>query len=343
MRSVFFVFTSVLVLFFSGCTTVKESVEEKTDYAILETYELSENQEELDKLQFDEIWGYLYASQNDRLPENCPVTDIGYFGAGLSTFGSLCDVPDVTKLKQTGKTDGKRIHMVVADNGKALTHFCISPEYNVRHKLINDIADAAVAFDGVQIDFELVSLADAEHYISFLTELKHKLKGKIFSVAVPARMKKNEIYDYEKISAIADKILIMAYDEHWSTSKPGPVASVEWCKKILDYAKTVLSKKQLIMGIPFYGRAWADVNPATAYRYVTLQKLIKEKNFSEDIFQRTDSIPNFKYEQTVNVTVFYEDCESVKEKAALYRKEGISQIGFWCIGQEQSEVWDLFR
>ena len=97
------------------------------------------------------------------------------------------------------------------------------------------------------------------------------------------------------------------------------------------------------MGLPFYGRAWADVNPATAYRYVTLQKLIKEKNLSEEIITRTDSIPNFKYEQLVNVTVFYEDCESVKEKADMYKTQGVAQIGFWCIGQEAPEVWELFR
>lgn len=341
MRSFFYLtFAAFLFLSLFACSSVKDIPEEEPEISILETYY---SEEALEESGFDEIWGYLYASQNDRLPENCPVTDIGYFGAGLSTFGFLCDVPDVNKLKKTGRAEGKRIHMVVADNGKALTHFCISSEYSVRNKLINDIVEAAGPFDGVQIDFELVSASDAEDYITFLSELKHKLKDKIFSVALPARMKKNEIYDYEKIAAIADKILIMAYDEHWSTSKPGPVASVEWCKKVVEYAKTVIPRKQLIMGLPFYGRAWADVNPATAYRYVTLQKLIKEKNLSEEIITRTDSIPNFKYEQLVNVTVFYEDCESIKEKADMYKTQGVAQIGFWCIGQEAPEVWELFR
>ena len=46
-----------------------------------------------------------------------------------------------------------------------------------------------------------------------------------------------------------DKIIVMAYDEHWATSAPGAIASLSWCKKIADYASSVIPKEKLVIAI----------------------------------------------------------------------------------------------
>ncbi|MBQ4498162.1 MAG: hypothetical protein II973_11765, partial [Spirochaetaceae bacterium] len=181
---------------------------------------------------FNEIWGYLIAGEDRFYSSELPITDIGYFGAGLSTFGKLVDAPSRAKVPETNA----RVHMVVIDNGRALTHFCLDPEFKIRNTLIDSLIKASADYDGLQIDFELVSADDKEHYLSFLRELKSKLKkNQILSVAIPARTRKlsSDAYDYEKIAAIVDRIIVMAYDEHWSTSAPGPIASEAWCKNVL--------------------------------------------------------------------------------------------------------------
>jgi spore germination protein YaaH len=73
----------------------------------------------------------------------------------------------------------------------------------------------------------------------------------------------------------------MAYDEHWSGSTPGSVASLTWCEKVADYALKTIENKKLVMGIPFYGRAWGEINPSRAYRFSSLSKLMNEKGIQD--------------------------------------------------------------
>ncbi len=70
----------------------------------------------------------------------------------------------------------------------------------------------------------------------------------------------------------------MAYDEHWSGSTPGPVASLAWCAKVADYATSAIDSDKIVMGLPLYGRAWQDKKLARALRYEAVQDLAAEKS-----------------------------------------------------------------
>ncbi|MDR1748523.1 MAG: glycoside hydrolase, partial [Spirochaetaceae bacterium] len=272
---------------------------------------------------FSEIWAYLMSGEEKTYTPGMPVSDIGYFGAGISSFGKLADVPDRAKIKGFNG----RVHLVVAQvTNRALNHFCIDPELPIRNRLIDDIAAAAVPYDGVQIDFELIPPEDRENYYSFLSELKERIGSRILSVAIPARTRYiKDAYEYERLAEVADKILIMAYDEHWSTSAPGSIASIEWCERITAYAVQKIPPHKLIMGMPFYGRAWASANPAKAYRHPTLQRLIEEKEITR--ISRTNHIPHFTYQETVTVSVYFEDRISVLKRTEMYHRKNIRNIG----------------
>ena len=54
----------------------------------------------------------------------------------------------------------------------------------------------------------------------------------------------DEAYDYAAIGRIADAVVLMAYDEHWSTSAPGPIASRPWFEDGLDQAAERIDPEQ---------------------------------------------------------------------------------------------------
>lgn len=116
----------------------------------------------------------------------------------------------------------------------------------------------------------------------------------------------------------------MAYDEHWSGSKPGSVASLSWCSNVARYALETIGAKKLVMGIPFYGRAWSEINPSRAYRYPTVQKLMQDKGVAS--INIIDGSNYFEYTETVKVYVYYEDYRSVHRRADMYAGMGIHQI-----------------
>ena len=285
---------------------------------------------------FDGIWGYLMAGEEQFLDASFPLSDVGYFGAGLSPFGTLSGVPARSKIASFKG----RVHLVVAEvSNQALTHFVLNPEYPLRDRLVADIVRAADGYDGVQIDFETVHPADGGNFGVFLALLRQRLPPeKELSVAVPARVRKiNDAYDYELVSRIADRVVVMAYDEHWSGSAPGSVASIEWCERVLEYALSTIHRDKLVMGMPFYGRAWADQKHSRAYKFSTLTDLKKVKKVKS--IQRVKDIPFFKYTEPVTVTVYYEDLRSVAARGGIYRSAGVRFVSFWRLGQEDPARW----
>ena len=229
------------------------------------------------QVTFKEVWGYLMRGEEKLFSKTAPITDVFYFSASVNETGLIN-----TSVKPPYKPffDGgeQRIHIVISDltNSSRMT-LCLNKKYGVRNKLIQNIIDVSEKFDGVQIDFEAVLKKDRGAFLVFLRDLRRSLAPeKILSVAVPAkRMYVDDAYDYELIAKIADRILVMAYDQHWSKSKPGPVASLNWCKEVADYASKNIPKKKLIMGLPLYGREWETDGPSRSVKWSHMAELLE--------------------------------------------------------------------
>ena len=288
---------------------------------------------------FKEIWGYVIAGQEAALTRGLPITDVGYFGAEVDMYGNLSKVPNRQAL--SGFTG--RVHLTVTCGNYALTYFVLLPGSEQRKKLIADLIAATQNFDGLNIDFENIPPRSGEAFLSFLKELREGLpKNKIFSVCLYGRHRTltNDVYCYEKITPLADKIFVMAYDEHWGGSAAGSVASLRFCRSVANYSLRVVGPEKLVMGIPFYGRAWASANHHRALIYTTTERLI---NTYGATVKRENGIPTFDYKATVDVKVYFEDEYSLSSRLEMYKSMGVDAIGFWRIGQETPKVWRLLK
>ena len=288
---------------------------------------------------FNEVWGYLIQGKEGELTGQEPFTDICYFAANLAIDGRILNtVPrPVIALKDGSKP---RIHLVIADPwNSSLMHFSLSAAYGVRPLLIGDICRVSQDFDGVQIDFETVSSEDAQSFWDFLKELRGQLpSGKILSVALPART--GEIFDaylYSKIEPMVDRIIIMAYDQHWSGSSPGPVASLPWCQDVTDHALSLIGNGKLVMGLPLYGRAWQDKRLAKALGFHNVQDIVEAKKAKTNYQAELGSF--FEYSETVVVKVFYDDMRSIMDKLQLYSSHNVTSVAFWRIGLGPTDLW----
>jgi hypothetical protein len=286
-------------------------------------------------LEFPEIWAWLIDGEEKFYDPAMPLSDIGYFGAGINSQGRLSGLPKREKLAAFPG----RVHLVIAELGNyALIHFCLDPSLPLRDLLVADIVQAAKVYDGVQIDFEAVSAKDYDNFYEFLRLLKLGLGDKILGVDLPACTKAEaDRFGYDKVGALADRVFIMAYDEHWSGGEAGPVSSLAWGEKVATYALSKLPPSKLVMGSPFYGRAWADKTLSRAYKYTSLSSLLAEKG--EVTIQRKDGIPYAEYVETVNVKVFFDDASSVLARLGAWKTGSVRNIAFWRLGQEDPVIW----
>ncbi|MDR2660366.1 MAG: glycoside hydrolase [Spirochaetaceae bacterium] len=304
-----------------------------------EIYEMEDilPDEELPESSFSEVWAYISSGRESDIKTSYPVSDLVYFAAEIDRYGHLVDIP---RRKNITRFNG-RVHLAVICNSAGLTHFVIQGGAEARKSLVSEILSAAKDYDGLNIDMEYVPARDEEHFLSFLAEIRAGLGSKIFSVCVPARTRAGGVYNYSSIAAISDRVFVMAYDEHWSGSSPGPVASMNWCKSVAEYGLHAIGPEKLVMGLPFYGRGWGDKSTSRALIHSTTENLKRDYEVKE--VRRVNGIPMFTYEVTVSVTVFYEDEYSLAARMRLYRNQGVQNIGFWRLGQETPKIWRLIK
>ena len=293
--------------------------------------------QESDKVGFNEVWAWVVTGNEHSFSNEKSVTDLCYFSADVNSYGEITSFPEAAVFKNF---NGRK-HLVVTCSGYALTHSVLNPKGSVRSKIISSIVKNSRDYDGVQIDFETILSKDGENFLKFLSILKKKLpKNKMFTICVPARNKfvKNDIFDYKLIEPLADRIIIMAYDQHWSTSEAGPVAGMDWCKRILEYSQTVIPPQKLVMGLPFYGRSWQNTSYNKAWLNSGVNRIIAENQVTE--IKRENNVPFAEFETTVKVKLWWDDTFSLVKRLQMYKENYVDKVAFWRIGQEEPSFWN---
>lgn len=296
------------------------------------------NKVEGEKVRFNEIWGYVLADRVSEWERDAPLTDIGLFAVEVDCYGNLERAPSRSLIKNFAG----RVHLVAVCQSRSLTHFVIDARFGKRDRLVKDLVAACEDFDGLQIDYELVPKLDGEDFAEFLRLLKKGIGSKRLTVCVHARTKKlqSDVEDYERLAKICDQVMIMAYDEHWATSAPGSPASMEWCRRVGEYALSILPQEKYIIGVPFYGRSWeiTDDRTAGAWVFNGSSRRLYENGVEE--IKREDGVPYFEFEKQVKVIQYYEDATSLVQRCRMYQSQGFSSVAFWRMGQEDVAFWD---
>ena len=324
----------------AGCRSPDRQLPAEAEGQLLSEFVIRQPGDVLPVSYFREVWGYLVIGREYALRPELPVTDIAYFGANVNRYGRLVGVPDFNNIAGfAGRT-----HLVAACTGWALTYFVLREGSAEREALIRDLLQAVQPFDGLQVNFEYVPPGARESYLSFLRELREGLGDRMLSVAIIGRTRAipNDVYDYATLAPLVDRILVMAYDEHWSGGPPGPIASMGWSYQVARYSLDVIGADKLVMGLPFYGRSWGHVNFNRAYVYSGIREMIQEQNIQE--IRRVDGgIPTFTFEFPLTVTVYYEDEVSLATRLDVFREMGVRAVGFWRLGQETPAIWPYIR
>jgi spore germination protein YaaH len=114
---------------------------------------------------------------------------------------------------------------------------------------------AKVHARGVNLDIESIDVGEKRNFVNWLDTLAAALHQKqlALTVDVPAF---DDAFDYEAIGSIADAVVLMAYDQHYATGRPGPIAGKQWFSDCVDDGVSRIDPSKLIMGMGAYGYDW---------------------------------------------------------------------------------------
>jgi len=206
-------------------------------------------------------------------------------------------------------------------------------------------------YRGLMIDFESFPKKGQPGYVALLNELSSDLhaKGMKLYVSVQAR---NVDFDYKAISAAADGVVIMNYDEHYPGGTPGPVASQDWFTDNLDSALEEIPKQKLICAIGNYGYDWVErpkkgkLPPNEADKSVSVQEAwIGSRDAEEDIDFDGDALnPHFSYKDDDNFQheVWFLDAVTALNEMRAAQSVGIQTFALWRLGSEDRSLWRVW-
>jgi len=299
-----------------------------------------------------EVFAYYYYTRGTELEDNLHLfTDIAFRWFATNAKGELFYEyqDDYDKILRIARKQGIKTHASVVLMGKDPLHQLLSNQQS-RKLLIGNLLDEVKknGYDGVNIDFELMGYEDASLFTSFLRDLKTNLgPNKTLSVAVFARTGKETWptpYQYKEIGQIADRVVVMAYDYSYTTSKPGPVAPLWWVKEVTDYMVKNIPREKILLGMPTYGYNWSSGNKAVT---VTAKKLTEiESHYTVQKFFDTASMsPYYIYydEQGVRHEIWLENEQSLNEKWDVAVKNRLAGVSFWRIGNGFDDLYRILE
>lgn len=204
-------------------------------------------------------------------------------------------------------------------------------------------------YDGVNIDIEYIYPQDGNNFSLLIKELKASFAkdNLLVTVSVPAKTRApyegqwGQHFNYKEIGQWADRVVVMAYDEHGFSSSPGPIASTTWLEKVINYSISVIPKDKILLGVPAYGFDWSDNGKAPRYlSFQTAAETAESQNVLP-VFDQKAKVPHFNY-QSKNEThqVWFEDAQSSKYKIQLAQKNELRGIAIWRLGMEDPALWN---
>ena len=310
------------------------------------------------------------------------ITTLTYFGIGLNSDGSI--------LKRTNPQEtepgwfalqGDAVKGRLADAGKKgmkKSLLIISGDDEIISGLLNDPVMSATTmmsevapimkekqFEDLNIDIETfmeASPSSQAKFTLFIQTVKDILVreklGTLTIDLIPIALVQPKLYDMKALGELADAIVLMTYDYHYSGSfTSGAVAPIGGAGETLEFdveiavkeALKIIPKEKILLGIPLYGYQWETIEQASESATIaggsetaSVRTVMEKIKSCIDCISGYDAISQSPYliypDNDVYKQVYFENEESMKAKLALAQKYQLGGVALWALGYEDDAL-----
>ncbi len=227
----------------------------------------------------------------------------------------------------------------------------------IRKTFIDQLADTLIHYNlqGINIDFENLQEDNKNQLTDFQKELYETLHAKNLTVTMDVSVM-NDNYDYKKLSAYNDYIVLMAYDEHGHISGPGSISGQKWIQEALGWTARQISPDKIILGIAGYGYDWfkTDDGRDTVKNVTYSEAINKAKVLNATIDYNNDNYNlNYRYTEdkiddegkkiTITHEVWFTDAATTFNTLRFSDEYATAGTALWHLGSEDPRMWTFYN
>lgn len=192
-------------------------------------------------------------------------------------------------------------------------------------------------YSGVVIDFEGMTTRDLDALRLVTRAVSDSLRAHgvtTIAIAVPAA--DTAAYPGALLLEAGDVIMPLLYDQHWSASPPGPIASPEWVRRQLGMRVAEVGAERIVAALPVYGYRWRRAAETEVISFEDARRLSVMTNtaLTRDLGSAT-----LNASSPEGWEVWVSDRVLVETLVRDARRLGVTTFALWRLGLEDPSVW----
>ena len=210
---------------------------------------------------------------------------------------------------------------------------------------------AADRYHGLMVDFEDFPAKGQKGYNALLSEISEDLHAKGLKLYVSVQPRNLE-FNYQAISAAADGVVVMDYDEHYPGGPSGPIASQDWFVNNLQVARKVIPLEKFICAVGNYGYDFPqrlkngklpdgerETNQAVQDAWLAARDSEETVDFDSDSLN-----PHVSYDDERNIRhdIWFLDAVTALNQMRAAQTLGIQTFALWRLGAEDRSLWKVW-
>lgn len=234
-------------------------------------------------------------------------------------------LPMVQNVSENG-WDGQGIAQLLASRSRRATLVRQLTDYSAQH-----------GGAGLVMDFENLPENAMPAYLHFLHDLNAALPTEAqLAVTAPAG---DPAWPLEALAKVTDKVIVMAYDEHWQSGSAGPIASQGWFLQQVEDAARRIAPDRLVVALGSYAYDWHGKD-ADALSINEAWLAAHDSN-AKPTFDKTSGNAGFAYSvDGLQHTVWMLDAATNWNEMLALGRLGVGNIALWRLGTEDAGYWN---
>ncbi len=199
----------------------------------------------------------------------------------------------------------------------------------------------STAYRGVVIDFEGMTPRDLDPLLAVTRAVADSVRAHgVHTVVIAVPAGDTAAYPAALLLQSADLIMAMLYDQHWSGSPPGPIASPDWVTRNLGTRVAEVGAAKIVAAFPLYGYRWRKAAETEVISFDDARRLTTMTNtplIRDPASETLHATSPEGWELWVSDRVLLETL--IRDARQL----GVRTFALWRLGLEDQAVWDLIN